>query len=155
MSTEASKEYLRNAVMTATPEQLQLMLYDGAIRFATQAAATMREGRYDESCEKLIRAQKIVVEMRNGLRREINPSLCDQMAALYDFIYSRLVDANLKRSQSELDEAVRVLRHQRDTWQMLIEKVRTSRDGEPAARRSAPAAPMTAGEPSLKLSIEA
>ncbi len=152
MTNEASKEYLRNAVMTATPEQLQLMLYDGAIRFATQASDALRLGKLDESCEKLIRAQNIVVEMRNGLRREINPTLCDQMAALYDFIYNRLVDANLKRSQSDLDQAVRVLRHQRETWQMLIEKVRTERDEGNAAKARPAAMEET---PSLKLSIEA
>lgn len=151
MTTDASKEYLRNAVMTATPEQLQLMLYDGAIRFALQAADAMRQGRLDESCEKLIRAQNIVVELRNGLRREVNPALCDQMAALYDFVYSRLVDANLKRSQTDLDQALRILRHQRETWQMLIDKVRTERDERPVRNHAA----VAANEPPLKLSIEA
>ncbi|MFQ5428870.1 MAG: flagellar export chaperone FliS [Phycisphaerae bacterium] len=124
MTQDASGEYLRSAVMTATPEQLQLMLYDGAVRFAGQARAAMVEGDWEASCEKLIRAQRIVLEMRSGLRREVNPSLCDNLASLYDFIYGRLVDANMKRDPAAIDEALRILHHQRETWQMLIDKTR-------------------------------
>lgn len=128
MTHDPSSEYLKNAVMTATPEQLQLMLYDGAIRFAGQARDAMGRGDLETSCEKLIRAQNIVLEMRNGLRHEVNPTLCAQMASLYTFIYNRLVDANLKRSQSALDEALKILNHQRETWQILVEKVRGERN---------------------------
>ena len=127
MSHDASGEYLKNAVMTATPEQLQLMLYDGAIRFAGQARDALGRGDYEESCEKLIRAQNIVLEMRNGLRHDVNESLCSQMSALYTFIYNRLVDGNMKRSQSAIDEALKILHHQRETWQMLLDKVRSER----------------------------
>ncbi len=128
MNQDASGQYLRNAVMTASPEQLQLMLYDGAIRFATQGGEEMAKGNAEAYCEKLLRAQKIVLEMRNGLRREVNPGLCDQMSALYDFIYNRLVDANLTRSQSALEDALKILRHQRETWQLLIDRAREKPD---------------------------
>ena len=87
--TQASDEYLRNTVMTATPEQLQLMLYDGAIRFSTQAREALAKSDFETSCEKLLRAQRIMLEMRNGLRPEVNLELCEQMAALYDFVYNR------------------------------------------------------------------
>lgn len=125
MYENGSNEYLKNAVMSASQEQLTLMLYDGAIRFATQGRDALAQGRFEESCEKLIRAQKIVLELRNGLRFEINPALCEQMAGLYGFIYNRLVDANVKRSLTLIDEALKILRHQRDTWQMLMDKVRS------------------------------
>lgn len=149
MSAERSGEYLKNAVMTATPEQLQLMLYDGAIRFASQASEALSRGNLEESCEKLLRAQRIVVEMRNGLRREVNPSLCDQLGSLYNFIYNRLVEANMRQSRAEIDDALTILRHQRGTWQLLIDK----------ARREAPAmatieAAASANEIGLSLSIE-
>ena len=122
--TQASDEYLRNTVMTATPEQLQLMLYDGAIRFSTQAREALVKSDFETSCEKLLRAQRIVLEMRNGLRPEVNPGLCERMAALYDFVYNRLVDANMRRDPAAIDEALRILEHQRETWRMLIEKLR-------------------------------
>lgn len=133
MTNDSSSEYLRNAVMTASPEQLHLMLYDGAIRFASQARDAMGRCDFETSCEKLIRSQNIVIEMRNGLRAEIAPEICSQMSALYTFIYNRLVEANMKRSQGAIDDAIRILQHQRETWQMLIEKARHERGGELAA----------------------
>ncbi|MCA9254617.1 MAG: flagellar export chaperone FliS [Phycisphaerales bacterium] len=128
-----SNEYLKNAVMSASQEQLTLMLYDGAIRFATQGRDALAKGDFEASCEKLIRAQKIVLELRNGLRYEVNPALCEQMAGLYGFIYNRLVDANVKRSLTLIDEALKILRHQRETWQLLMDKVRTEQINRHAA----------------------
>ncbi len=136
MHENGTNEYLKNAVMSASQEQLTLMLYDGAIRFSLQARDALAKGDFESSCEKLIRAQKIILELRNGLRFEVNPTLCDQMAGLYDFIYARLVDANVKRSLTMIDEAVRILRHQRETWQMLMNKVRSESSNRTAAENA-------------------
>lgn len=123
MTGAASNEYLKNAVLTASPEQLQLMLYDGAIRFARQGRDALARKDYSTSCEKLLRAQRIVVEMEAGLRHEVNPELCQQLAALYHFVYTRLVDANLRQETGAVDEALCILEHQRETWRMLMEKI--------------------------------
>src|SRR5437764_8282457 len=123
MHKNASDSYLKNTVLTATPEQLQLMLYDGAIRFARQAADALQAGDLSTSCEKLLRAQRIVAEMENGLRHHVNPGLCGQLAALYRFIFLRLVDANMNRDRAALDDALRILDHQRETWRILVERV--------------------------------
>ncbi len=130
MAQDASGEYLRNAVMTATPGQLQLMLYDGAIRFARQAQEALRNDDLETSCEKLLRAQKIVLELHGGLRREVDPSLCDHMAGLYGFIHARFVDANMNRDASAIHEGLSILEHLRETWRMLIAQVRS--ENEPA-----------------------
>ncbi len=124
MSQDLSGEYLRNVVMTATPVQLQLMLYDGAIRFARQAREALEHADLETSCEKLLRAQRIVFELQSGLRHEVNPSLCEQLASLYTFVHGRLVDANLQRSKTPIDEALQILEHQRETWRLLMDKVR-------------------------------
>ena len=73
-----------------------------------------------------------MLEMRNGLRPEVNLELCEQMAALYDFVYNRLVDANMQRDPAAIDEALTILEHQRETWSMLIEKVRREDAPQPA-----------------------
>ncbi len=124
MAQHAGNEYLRNAVMTASPEQLHLMLYDGAIRFARQARQALADRDFESSCESLLRAQQIVLEMESGLRPEVNASLCEQVGALYRFVYSRLIDANMKRDVKAVEEALRILEHQRETWRLLIEKTR-------------------------------
>ncbi len=123
----ASGEYLRSAVLTATPEQLQLMLYDGAMRFARQAREAILACDWETSCEKLLRAQRILTEMKNGLRPEIQPALCEQLASLYNFAYWRLVEANTKHDVRPIDEALQILEHQRETWHMLVQKVQSDR----------------------------
>ncbi len=138
MHTSGSDAYLHDAVMTATPEQLQLMLYDGAIRFATQGRDAILAKDYETVYQRFSRAQKIVLEMQSGLRPEVNPSLCAQMAALYNFIYRKLVEASIHRDVAAADDALKILRHQRETWAMLMDKLKEEQAG---AGRSAPKMP--------------
>jgi flagellar protein FliS len=133
MSGGAPNSYLRNAVMTASPEQLHLMLYDGAIRFSLQARDAIEARDYETSYNKLSRAQAIILEMQNGLRPEVNRELCERMAAIYSFIYRKLVDASVHHSVSDLDDALKILRYQRETWVMLIDKVNQTRAEQGAA----------------------
>jgi flagellar protein FliS len=127
MSDGAPNSYLRDAVLTATPEQLQLMLYDGAIRFALQGRDALEARDYETSYERLARAQGIVLEMEQGLRHEVNPELCERMAALYGFIYRKLVAASVDKNTAAIDEALKILRMERETWVLLIEKVNAAR----------------------------
>jgi len=143
MSGGTPNSYLRNAVMTASPEQLHLMLYDGAIRFSLQARDAIEARDYETSYNKLSRAQAIILEMQNGLRPEVNRELCERMAAIYAFIYRKLVDASVHHSVSDLDDALKILRYQRETWVMLIDKVNQARVEQAAAGPTeAPAAPL-------------
>lgn len=138
MTHDASGEYLKNAVMTATPEQLQLMLYDGAIRFARQAKDALAKRDLEKSCEKLLKAQRIIAEMQNGLRHDVNPTLCAQMAGVYGFIHDRLVHANMKQNSAAIDEALTVLEHQRETWVMLLDKLKSEAASPGSAAAQAP-----------------
>jgi flagellar protein FliS len=123
-TANSAQEYLKNAVMTAPPEQLQLMLYDGAIRFALRGQEAIRAKQREASFEALERAQKIVLELASGLRPEVNPQLAEQMAALYNFIYHRLVDGNVQQDEQAVEDALRILRHQRETWLLVLEKLK-------------------------------
>jgi flagellar protein FliS len=150
-SANASREYLKSAVMTASPEQLQLMLLDGAIRFVSRGKEALATNDIEGAFNGFERAQRIVLELTNGLRREVNPQLVDQIASLYDYIYRRLIDANIHRELQAADDALRILRHQRETWELLIEKLAS--DAEAAADN--PVASQTTGDegerPSLSL----
>jgi len=129
MSAPDSNPYLRDAVLTATPEQLHLMLYDGAIRNATQAREAILRKDYETSYEKLTRAQHIMLEMQNGLNYDVNRELCERVAAIYGFLYHKLVDANVHRRVEDIDDALKVLRIERETWQILVDKVNRIRQG--------------------------
>lgn len=146
MTSTAPDAYLRNAVMTATPEQLHLMLYDGAIRFATQGRDAILARDYERTFDRLSRAQKIMLEMQSALRPEYNAELCAQMSSLYDFVYSRLLDATIKHDVQSVDDALHILRHQRETWVMLMDKLKEeAAEKEQDAVRPALPEPIGAG----------
>src|SRR5437660_4859242 len=94
-NSQAAQQYLRTQVLTATPEQLQLMLYDGALRFAEQAKAALRQKNYEESHNLITRVEKIVNELASTLKHDVAPELCGKLAALYNYAYRQLFEANV------------------------------------------------------------
>lgn len=127
MSNNAAANYLRTKVLTATPEQLQLMLYDGAIRFTEQARAALQAKTFDQSYDLLTRTQKIILELQCTLKHDVAPDLCGKLAALYNFVYRKLIEANTRHELSALDEALNILRYQRETWAMLLQQLAKSK----------------------------
>ena len=126
--------YLRDAILTATPEQLQLMLYDGAIRYAKQARDALEKKDYETAYTRLVRAQSIVIEMQSGLNYDMNRELCERVAAVYGFLYRKLVDANINRDAGAIDDALRVLAIERETWRIIVGKVAKVREGTETAQ---------------------
>jgi flagellar protein FliS len=123
MNPQAAANYLKTRVMTATPEQLQMMLYDGAIRFCEQAAPAIAKKDWETTYHTLAKAQKIVTELITSLRPEIQPDLCKKLAGLYTYIHRKLVEASTKHNPEALQEALRLLKFQRETWAMLMEQI--------------------------------
>jgi len=125
MDTKTSpiNQYQKTKILTASPEQLQLMLYDGVIRFYEQARETIQAQKIEESYLLLSKAEKIVLELCHSMREELAPDTCAKMKALYMFCYERLVNANLKKEIPPLEEALDILRHMRQTWLLLMEKL--------------------------------
>lgn len=99
------------------------MLYDGAIRFCRQAREALDRKDYEASYNGLMRAQKIVLELSTSLKHEVDPDLCAKLSALYTYIYRLLVDANMNHTTQQVDEAVKLLEFERDTWRMLMQKL--------------------------------
>jgi flagellar secretion chaperone FliS len=128
-----NQEYLKTKVLTASPEMLTLMLWDGAIRFAEQGKEAITRKEIEGSYKALVRSQKIITELTTNLRHEVDPDLCGKLASLYNFIYRRLVDANLTKNAQLVDDALEIMRHQRETWAMLIDKLSKDKAGEAQA----------------------
>ena len=125
-----SKNYLRTQVETATAPQLLIMLFDGAVRFAEKGKVDLEAQSYEASYEALVRAQRIVVELTGALDREVlSDDLHANLSGLYGFIYRRLVEGNVNRSVEPVEEALKILRHVRETWLLAIEKM------DPALRK--------------------
>ena len=135
----AQQQYLRTRVMTATPEQLQMMLYDGAIRFSEQARAALEARDYERSYNMISRVQKIITELSCTLKRDVSPELCDKLSALYSYVYKRLIEANVQRSVEAIDEALELMRYQRETWAMLLDQLGKQKAAVAAAKLDLPA----------------
>ena len=135
---QAAQQYLRTRVMTATPEQLQIMLYDGAIRFCEQAKVGLDKKDLEQVFVNISKAQKIITELLGNLKPELYPELCGKLAAVYKYVYKRLIEANTERKVEALQEAIDLLRFQRETWAMLLDQVGRERAGKAVSMLNVP-----------------
>jgi flagellar protein FliS len=150
MANLVAQNYLKAKVFTATPEQLQLMLYDGAIRFADQGRLALEKKNFEESYNSFSRAMKIIIELNSSLNHKLMPDLCGKLAALYNYVYRKLVEASTKRQTEPVEDALRILRHQRETWAMLLEKIGKNRAAAAANQLDMPE-PSTRMEASISM----
>ena len=123
MNHQAANHYLRTRVLTATPEQLQMMLYDGAVAFCEQAKAALIEKNFEPSYNLICRVQKIVLELTCTLKHDVAPEICSKLAALYNFAYRKLIEANIEHKVESLEDAVTILKYQRETWSLLMDQL--------------------------------
>ncbi|MEM6654231.1 MAG: flagellar export chaperone FliS [Planctomycetota bacterium] len=119
MST--NRQYLENRVNTASPAQLHLMLIDGAIRFAGEAADRYEANDVDAASRPLRRAMDIASELLASVRHS-ETELNQKLASLYEFVFTRLTMAFVNTDRDKLAEAVRILEVQRETWRQACEK---------------------------------
>lgn len=138
MNPQAAQTYLKTKVLTATPEQLQLMLFDGALRFAEQGRVALEQKKFEDSHNALTRVQKIVTELKGNLRHDLYPELCGKLASLYNYAYRHLVRANTVHDLNSLNEAVKVLKYQRESWMMLMQELSKKKAAEAAQHMDIP-----------------
>jgi flagellar protein FliS len=151
MNQQAAQSYLKTKVFTATPEQLQLMLFDGALRFGEQARLALEQKNYEQSYNMISRIQKIITEMQSSLKPSIAPELCGKLSSLYNYVYRKLVEASIDHTPSALQEAMDVLRYQRETWAMLLDQLGKTKAAAAATSLDMPA-PNSRMEASIKIS---
>ena len=120
MNQAGPNPYLRTRVLTATPQELRLMLYDGALKFCRQAMDARGKEDIETAYNGLMRAQKIVLELSSSLKHDVDPELTSRLSGLYTYIYKLLVDANVNHTTVEIEEALKLLEYERETWQMLM-----------------------------------
>lgn len=113
MNTAAEK-YQQNQVNTASPAELTLMLYNGALRFLKQTKAALAERKLEQAHQYNIRVQDIIRELMITLDRSY--PVAEQMLVLYDYVNRRMIEANIQKDISILDEVEGYLVQFRDTW---------------------------------------
>ena len=121
---QQAKEYKRQQIETASQEEILILLYEGAIKFLLLAKKAHEPGREKPDLQayhnNLIKAQAIIMEFMNSLDIEIGGETAKQLYALYEYLHYRLVQANIKKDVTMIDEVVGHLRGLKATWEEAI-----------------------------------
>jgi len=130
-SDPGANAYLATRILTATPEQLRMMLLEGAVKFAKQGREGMVAKNYEAVFNGFTRCRAILVELVSTMKPAPDAELYARLSALYLFMMSRLLESSHERSVTKADEVIKLLEYERETWSMLIEKVgRMRKSGE-------------------------
>ncbi len=121
----AAEAYRRQQIMTATPEALTLMLYNGCLKFITEGTEAMEKKDYEQANVSLQKAQNIISEFRVTLNMDYEIS--HQLMPLYNYCYDRLVEGNLKSDVAQLQEAKDIVTELRDAWAQAMKKARAEK----------------------------
>ncbi len=116
--TLAPQAYKESAILTAPPERLVVMLYDGIRRFLYQAAVAMREGNIEATNSRLQRAEAIIDELNNTLDMSAG-EVASNLRSLYVFSKRHLMQARLKRSPEMIEEVSKILDTVGDAWRQI------------------------------------
>ena len=115
-------KYRSNTVFTATKEELTLMLYDGALKFCNQAVIALEEEDFAKAHGLILKVENIVREFQITL--DMNYEISKQLNLIYDYLYTRLVAANMSKDVGILEEVRGHLRGLRDTWKEAMKLAR-------------------------------
>ena len=105
--------------MTASPQELTLMLYDGAIKFGNQAKIAIENGDIEKAHNSIVKVQNIIVEFRSTL--DMQYEISGSLNLLYEYIDRRLFDADMAKDIEALDEAIDFIRELRNTWKEAMQ----------------------------------
>lgn len=129
-------QYQNNQILSASPEQILILLYDGSIRFCRQAIQAMDAGQRKVQAEKISKAMAIVCEFANTLNHEVGGEIAADLDALYGFMTRELTRANLQNDRKALETVEDLLSGLRTTW---VEAIEINRNEMMPGKKSDPA----------------
>ena len=126
----AYAQYNNNKVMTASPAELTLMLYDGAIKFCNIATTAIENKDIPKAHTNIIKAQRIIDYLRQTL--DMKYPVAQDFENIYSYLSQRLIAANIKKDVEIINEVNEHLHSVRDNWKAVMQsnKVKGEADGE-------------------------
>ena len=110
--------YANSKIMTASPAELTLMLYDGAIKFCNIAVAAIEKKDIEKAHNNIMKTERIITEFRNTLDHKYPVS--KDFDNVYVYLLRRLREANVSKDAAILEEVLKHLRTMRDTWKEVM-----------------------------------
>ncbi|QTL96925.1 flagellar export chaperone FliS [Iocasia frigidifontis] len=124
MSVNPYQKYKNAQYETASPEQLLLMLYNGAIKFAGQARTALEEKNIEVANNKLKKTQDVINELMVSLDLDQGGEIASNLYSLYEYMNRRLIQANIRKDPKIVDEVVGLLSEIKESWEEVITKMR-------------------------------
>ena len=124
MAPNPYAQYQNSKILTASPAELTLMLYDGAIKFSNIAISAMEEKDIQKAHTNIIKVQRIINEFRSTLDHKYE--VAKDFDNIYTYLLQRLFEANIKKDPEIMQEVIGHLRTLRETW---IEVMKKSKGG--------------------------
>lgn len=116
-------QYQRNKIMTASPAELTLMLYEGAIKFCNIAIMGIENKDIEKAHNNIMKTQRIIEEFQATLDHKY--PVAEDFDNVYKYLMIRLHDANMYKDKAALEEVLEHLRGMRDTWKQVMVATRT------------------------------
>ncbi|MCR9245000.1 MAG: flagellar export chaperone FliS [bacterium] len=120
---QAAATYQKNAVMTASPEKLVVMLYDGAIKNLEKCRIGIEDpaqARSPEVGEHIGKAISIIGELRASLDHAAGGEIATELDRLYEFALDQLSQANLQRTPEGVHATLKVMRTLKEGWDGIV-----------------------------------
>ncbi len=118
----AYAQYQNNKIMTASPAELTLMLYEGAIKFCNIAELAIDQKDIPKAHTNIIKVERIIDYLRQTL--DMNYAVAQDFENIYSYLSRRLVEANIKKDKEILEEVNMHLRSVRDNWKEVMRVVK-------------------------------
>lgn len=120
----AYAQYNTNKALTASPAELTLMLYEGAIKFCNIAILGVEQSDIEKAHTNIVKVQKIIDYFRQTL--DMSYPVAQDFERVYVYLGQRLIQANLKKDKEILEEVCEHLRSMRDTWKEVMRICRSN-----------------------------
>lgn len=118
------QQYNRSKILTASPAELTLLLYDGAIKFCNLAIVAIEKKDIPAAHTNIVKVEKIIEEFRSTLNRDY--AVAEDFDRVYCYLLRRLQDANVKKDIDIINEILDHLRSMRDTWKQVMQQTKAS-----------------------------
>lgn len=112
------EQYSNNKIMTASPAELTLMLYEGAVKFCNIAIMGIEQKDVEKAHNNIVKTERIIQYLRETLNMKY--VVAQDFENIYVYLEQRLVEANIKKNKDILEEVCEHLRSVRDTWKEVM-----------------------------------
>ena len=119
----AYAQYNNSKVLTASPAELTLMLYDGAIKFCNVAIIAVEQKDIEKANNNILKVERIIDYFRQTL--DMSYEVAQDFERVYAYLSQRLVEANIKKDKEIIEEVLKHLRTMRDTWKDVMRLAKT------------------------------